>query len=111
MFSAFFVVALRLASLPLAVACAADDPSVPGGVACVASSAGSHEGNDDAALLELDDSDDDEAAYGSAPLMSPPSSPVRVPTRAAALGLGRGARPEVLALASHVRDLDRPPRA
>ena len=111
MLSAFFVVAMRLAGLPLAVVCAADD--LPGGTeVCVASQDGSHDSSDASLPLELDDdSDDDEAAHGSAPLMAPPSPRVDVPVREAAVGLGCGALAEQLALSSHTLDLDRPPRA
>lgn len=108
--SAFLVVGMRLAGLPLAVACAADELPVDGSCVCVGSHDGSHEANNDATPLDLDDSDDDEAAHGSAPLMTPPSPPLDVPVRDAAVGIGSGALAEVLALASHVRDLDRPPR-
>ena len=110
MLSAFFVVGMRLAGLPLAVACAADDLPVVGTDIC-ADSRDSHDANNDVAPLDLDDSDDDEAAHGSAPLMTPPSPRVDVPVREAAVGLGSGALAEALALTSHVRDLDRPPRA
>jgi hypothetical protein len=119
MLSAFFVVGMRLAGLPLAVACAAGDLSSADSDVCVASASaygshgshGSHEAGDDAAPLDLDDSDDDEAAHGSAPLMTPPSPRVDVPVREAATGIGCGALADQLALASHVRGLDRPPRA
>jgi len=111
MLSAFFVVAMRLAGLPLAVACAADDLPTANTDVCVASHDGSHPGSEDTAPLDLDDSDDDEAAHGSAPLMTPPGTRVDVPVREAAVGLGCGALAEQLALSSHVRDLDRPPRA
>jgi hypothetical protein len=111
MLSAFFVVGMRLAGLPLAVACAVDDLPAAGTDSCVDSRDGSHEASNAAAPLDLDDSDDDEAAHGSAPLMTPPSPRLEVPVREAAVGLGCGALAEVLALASHVRDLDRPPRA
>jgi hypothetical protein len=84
-------------------------PAVGSSQCCSDSRDGSPEG-DDAAPLDLDDSDDDEADHGSAPLMTPPSPLVNVPARAAAAGLGRGALAEQLALSSHVRDLDRPPR-
>lgn len=110
MLSAFFVVAMRLAGLPLAVACAAAELPTANTDACV-DSRGSHDTDDDAPPLNLDDSDDDEAAHGSAPLMTPPSPQVDVPVREASAGLGSGALAEQLALASHVRDLDRPPRA
>ena len=110
MLSAFFVVGMRLAGLPLAVACAADDAPAVGADVCDGSR-DSHEANNDMAPLDLDDGDDDEAAHGSAPLMTPPSPHADVPVCEPAIGLGRGALAEELALASHVRDLDRPPRA
>lgn len=109
MLSAFFVVGMRLAGLPLAVACAADDLPAADTDVCVASHDGSGE-DSDAAPIDLDDSDDDEAAHGSAPLMAPPSLRLDVPVGEAALGLGCGALPDQLALASHARGLDRPPR-
>ncbi len=109
--SAFFVVGLRLAGLPLAVACAAGDLPPAGADLWVESRDGSHEANNEATPLDLDDSDDDEAAHGSAPLMTPPSPRLDVPVRDAAVGIGCGALAEELALTSHVRDLDRPPRA
>ncbi|MEO6601188.1 MAG: hypothetical protein ABIQ16_15020 [Polyangiaceae bacterium] len=112
MLSAFFVVGMRLAGLPLAVACAVDDLSADGADICVDSRDGSHQASNDVTPLDLDDSDSDEAAHGAAPLMTtPPSPPLDVPVREAAGGVGCGALAEVLALTSHVRDLDRPPRA
>ena len=110
MLSAFFVVAMRLAGLPLAVASAAADLPPPNVEAC-ANSGSSDDTDDDAAPLNLDGSDDDEAAHGSAPLMTPPNARVQVPELEAAAGTGCGALAEQRALASHVRNLERPPRA
>ena len=100
--TAFLVVAVRLAGLPLAVACAADD---------LRDAAGEGKGDhfDDEALSPVE-VDDDDAEHGSAPFMPAASVALELLPNSDPGRLGCSAWAEPQPLPSHAPTLERPPR-
>lgn len=104
--TAFFVVAMRLAGLPLAVASACDAVA---GARDLCESGSNSSDQDDGAFAPVDS--DDDAEHGSAPLMTLPRSRVEALASAVPAGLPAGALSEQRARPSHARGLERPPRS
>ena len=91
-----------LSSFPLAVACAAL-PDAGANQVCLLADDPREE--DTLAAVAMDEADDDADA-----LVAPSSPRIRMLTYGAASGADRGALAAELALASHARGLERPPR-
>ena len=108
LFTAFFVVGMRLAGLPLAVASACDAIAESAG-ACEESAPGPSDQDQDGDLAPVDS--DENAEHGSAPLMTLPRPRLQVLALAPSSGARGGALSEQRARPSHVRDLERPPRS
>ncbi|HET7540286.1 MAG TPA: hypothetical protein VFK05_10465 [Polyangiaceae bacterium] len=103
LFTALLVVSVRcLSGLPLVLACAAL-PDLGQNQVCLLADDPREE--DTLAPVAVDDADDDTDA-----LLAPSPPRVRLLTYRAASGLDRGALAADLALASHARGLERPPR-
>ena len=99
--TAFLVVAVRLAGLPLAVASAADDLRGAAGE-------GKGEPFDDDALSPVEV--DDDAEHGSAPFMPAASVALELPPNGDPGRVGCSAWVEQQPLPSHAPTLERPPR-